>query len=100
MRAVGPTVGWASGSPAGGRVDARRPATGEAAAVLLVDLDGYTIGQAAGILRVHRGTVSRARTRALRKLRTPTPTSCHAADRMVSAETDPAGCRTWREATG
>jgi RNA polymerase sigma-70 factor (ECF subfamily) len=41
----------------------------EAAAVLLVDLDGYTIDQAADILGVHRGTVARARSRALDKLR-------------------------------
>jgi len=42
----------------------------QAAAVLLVDLDGYTIDQAAAILKVHRGTVSRARARALAALRT------------------------------
>ena len=42
---------------------------GEAAAVLLVDLDGYTIDQAADMLGVHRGTVARARGRALDKLR-------------------------------
>jgi RNA polymerase sigma factor (sigma-70 family) len=41
----------------------------EAAAVLLVDLDGYTIDQAADVLGVHRGTVARARCRALDKLR-------------------------------
>jgi RNA polymerase sigma-70 factor (ECF subfamily) len=41
----------------------------QAAAVILVDLDGYTIDQAAEILRLHRGTVSRARLRALDKLR-------------------------------
>ena len=41
----------------------------QAAAVLLVDLDGYTIDQAADILKVHRGTVSRARARALAALR-------------------------------
>jgi len=42
----------------------------QAAAVLLVDLDGYTIDQAAEILGVHRGTVSRARERALTRMRT------------------------------
>ncbi|WP_406282304.1 RNA polymerase sigma factor [Embleya sp. NBC_00896] len=42
----------------------------QAAAVLLVDLDGYTIDQAAEILGVHRGTVSRSRERALARLRT------------------------------
>jgi RNA polymerase sigma-70 factor (ECF subfamily) len=42
---------------------------GQAAAVLLVDLDGYTIDEAAAVLRVHRGTVSRARRRALAALR-------------------------------
>ncbi|MCO6010086.1 RNA polymerase sigma factor [Actinoallomurus purpureus] len=41
----------------------------QAAAVLLVDLDGYTIDEAADILGVHRGTVSRARARALLALR-------------------------------
>jgi RNA polymerase sigma factor (sigma-70 family) len=41
----------------------------EAAAVLLVDLDGYSIDQAADMLGVHRGTVARARGRALDKLR-------------------------------
>jgi RNA polymerase sigma factor (sigma-70 family) len=41
----------------------------QAAAVLLVDLDGYTIDEAAAILKVHRGTVSRARARALAALR-------------------------------
>ncbi|MET7303728.1 RNA polymerase sigma factor [Embleya sp. NPDC005575] len=41
----------------------------QAAAVLLVDLDGYTIDQAAEILGVHRGTVSRSRERALTRLR-------------------------------
>lgn len=42
---------------------------GQAAAVLLVDLDGYTIDEAAAALSVHRGTVSRARRRALATLR-------------------------------
>lgn len=41
----------------------------QAAAVLLVDLDGYTIDEAASVLGVHRGTVSRARHRALAALR-------------------------------
>lgn len=41
----------------------------QAAAVLLVDLDGYTIDQAADILGVHRGTVSRSRAHALAALR-------------------------------
>jgi RNA polymerase sigma factor (sigma-70 family) len=43
--------------------------TRQAAAVVLVDLDGYTLDQAAAILGVHRGTVSRARSRALAALR-------------------------------
>lgn len=43
--------------------------TKQAAAVLLVDLDGFTIDQAAQILRVHRGTVSRSRARALDLMR-------------------------------
>ncbi|WP_327189727.1 RNA polymerase sigma factor [Streptomyces xinghaiensis] len=42
----------------------------QAAVVVLVDLDGYTIDQAAEILRVHRGTAARHRERALGKLRT------------------------------
>lgn len=41
----------------------------QAAVVILVDLDGYTIDQAARILGIHRGTVSRSRHRALEKLR-------------------------------
>ncbi|MEZ0091971.1 RNA polymerase sigma factor [Streptacidiphilus sp. EB129] len=41
----------------------------QAATVILVDLDGYTIDQAAEILGLHRGTVSRSRARALDKLR-------------------------------
>jgi RNA polymerase sigma factor (sigma-70 family) len=47
----------------------RNLTTKQAAAVLLVDLDGCTIDQAAQILRVHRGTVSRSRARALDLLR-------------------------------
>lgn len=41
----------------------------QAGVVVLVDLDGYTIDQAAEILSLHRGTVSRTRRRALEKLR-------------------------------
>ncbi|WP_263168479.1 RNA polymerase sigma factor [Streptomyces sp. SCSIO ZS0520] len=41
----------------------------QAAVVILVDLDGYTIDRAAEILSVHRGTVARTRGRALRKLK-------------------------------
>jgi RNA polymerase sigma factor (sigma-70 family) len=41
----------------------------QAAVVLLVDVDGYTIDQAAEVLGLHRGTVSRSRRRALDKLR-------------------------------
>lgn len=51
-----------------GRLLAMLP-TRQAAAVLLVDLDGYTIDEAAEILGVHRGTISRGRARALEKLR-------------------------------
>jgi RNA polymerase sigma-70 factor (ECF subfamily) len=47
----------------------RHLSPGQAAAVLLVDLDGYTIDEAAAVLQVHRGTVSRARRRALAALR-------------------------------
>jgi RNA polymerase sigma-70 factor (ECF subfamily) len=47
----------------------RQLSVGQAAAVLLVDLDGYTIDEAASVLGVHRGTVSRARRRALHALR-------------------------------
>jgi RNA polymerase sigma-70 factor (ECF subfamily) len=41
----------------------------QASIVILVDLDGYTIDRTAEILRLHRGTVARARARALDKLR-------------------------------
>jgi RNA polymerase sigma-70 factor (ECF subfamily) len=41
----------------------------QAGVVVLVDLDGYTIDQAAGILGLHRGTVALTRRRALDKLR-------------------------------
>lgn len=41
----------------------------QAAIVLLVDVDGLTLDQTAEVLGVHRGTVARARGRALRKLR-------------------------------
>ena len=41
----------------------------QAGVVVLVDLDGYTIDQAARILGVHRGTVALTRRRALDKLR-------------------------------
>src|SRR3569833_3839285 len=44
-------------------------AASQAAAVALVDVDGYTIDQAAALLGVHRGTVSRSRVRALGRLR-------------------------------
>ncbi|MGW7299830.1 RNA polymerase sigma factor [Streptomyces sp. NPDC054829] len=42
---------------------------GQSAAVRLVDIEGYTIDQAAEILGVHRGTVSRARLRGHETLR-------------------------------
>ncbi|MFD5035431.1 RNA polymerase sigma factor [Streptomyces sp. NPDC058220] len=42
----------------------------QAGVVILVDLDGYTIDQAAKIMKVHRGTAARHRARALEKLRT------------------------------
>lgn len=41
----------------------------QAAAVLLVDLDGCTIDEAAAIMGVHRGTVARLRGRALERMR-------------------------------
>jgi len=41
----------------------------QAGVVVLVDLDGYTIDQAADLLGLHRGTVARTRRRALDKLR-------------------------------
>ncbi|UNO41416.1 RNA polymerase sigma factor [Streptomyces sp. MST-110588] len=41
----------------------------QAGIVILVDLDGYTIDQAAQIMRVHRGTAARHRARALTRLR-------------------------------
>lgn len=45
----------------------------QAGVVVLVDLDGYTIDQAAHILGLHRGTVARTRRRALDKLRGALP---------------------------
>ncbi|MBC9728202.1 RNA polymerase sigma factor [Streptomyces sp. TRM68367] len=47
----------------------RRLSSRQAGVVVLVDLDGYTIDQAARILKVHRGTAARHRARALEKLR-------------------------------
>lgn len=41
----------------------------QAGVVILVDLDGYTIDQAARIMKVHRGTAARHRARALASLR-------------------------------
>jgi RNA polymerase sigma factor (sigma-70 family) len=41
----------------------------QAGIVILVDLDGYTLDQAAKIMKVHRGTAARHRSRALDKLR-------------------------------
>ncbi|MET8680086.1 RNA polymerase sigma factor [Streptomyces sp. NPDC004647] len=41
----------------------------QAGVVILVDLDGYTIDQAAKIMKVHRGTAARHRARALDRLR-------------------------------
>ncbi|SDE01564.1 RNA polymerase sigma factor [Actinokineospora iranica] len=42
----------------------------EAAVVVLVDLDGHTLDEAAALLGVHKGTAHRNRLRALAKLRT------------------------------
>ncbi|MEC4016789.1 RNA polymerase sigma factor [Streptomyces sp. H27-D2] len=47
----------------------RRLSARQAGVVVLVDLDGYTIDQAAQIMQVHRGTAARHRARALDKLR-------------------------------
>jgi RNA polymerase sigma-70 factor (ECF subfamily) len=41
----------------------------QAAIVLLVDVDGYTLDQVAALIGRHRGTVARIRDRALKKLR-------------------------------
>ena len=41
---------------------------GQASAIRLVDIDGHSIDHAAVLLGVHRGTVSQARSRGLRKL--------------------------------
>ncbi|WP_245834042.1 RNA polymerase sigma factor [Streptomyces aidingensis] len=41
----------------------------QAGVMILMDLDGYTVDQAAKILGVHRGTAARARARALDTLR-------------------------------
>jgi RNA polymerase sigma-70 factor (ECF subfamily) len=74
--AVGPVrpAAWDGGV---GRRDAelevvrllRRLSYRQAGVVILVDLDGYTIDQAAEIMRVHRGTAARHRARALGRLR-------------------------------
>jgi RNA polymerase sigma factor (sigma-70 family) len=53
----------------------------QAGVVILVDLDGYTIDQAAKILGLHRGTVARTRRRALDKLRGALPQRPQHADR-------------------
>ncbi|MEI7033980.1 RNA polymerase sigma factor [Streptomyces pratensis] len=45
-----------------------RLSDGQAAAIRLVDIDGHSIDHAAALLGVHRGTVSRARWRGLRRL--------------------------------
>ncbi|MFJ1656857.1 RNA polymerase sigma factor [Streptomyces sp. NPDC088337] len=50
---------------------------GQSAAVRLVDVEGYTIDQAAEVLGVHRGTVSRARARGLSALRRKFLPTCH-----------------------
>ncbi|MDT0309344.1 RNA polymerase sigma factor [Streptomyces sp. DSM 44917] len=78
--AVGGAVGGVGVAPLDGGVERRvaeleavrllrQLSLRQAGVVILVDLDGYTIDQAADILRLHRGTVSRTRLRALRKLR-------------------------------
>ncbi|MEU5301851.1 RNA polymerase sigma factor [Streptomyces noursei] len=76
---AGPGAGGGSGEWDGGM--ARRHAELEAVRllgrlshrqagiVILVDLDGYTIDQAAKIMKVHRGTAARHRARALDRLR-------------------------------
>ncbi|MGM1064468.1 RNA polymerase sigma factor [Saccharothrix sp. Mg75] len=60
-------------SDAEGRHDAARLlgslSAKEAAVVVLVDLDGHTLDEAAELLGVHRGTAQRNRLRALTKLR-------------------------------
>lgn len=65
--------GQAPGNPVESRWEAERLLaalpTGQASAVRLVDVEGFTIDQAAKILGVHRGTVSRARLRGLEALR-------------------------------
>ncbi|QKW17672.1 sigma-70 family RNA polymerase sigma factor [Kitasatospora sp. NA04385] len=43
--------------------------TGQARALILVDLDGRTIDEAATLLGVHQGTISRLRARGLRRSR-------------------------------
>ncbi|MFJ9851298.1 RNA polymerase sigma factor [Streptomyces sp. NPDC101150] len=49
----------------------------QAGIVILVDLDGYTIDQAARIMKVHRGTAARHRARALDRLRAHLVASQH-----------------------
>jgi RNA polymerase sigma factor (sigma-70 family) len=67
-------IGWDGGlERRQGELEAVRLLRGlsarQAAVVILVDLDGYTLDQAAQIMRVHRGTAARHRTRALGALR-------------------------------
>ncbi|MEU8349185.1 MULTISPECIES: RNA polymerase sigma factor [Streptomyces] len=66
----------------------RRLTPRQAGVVILVDLDGYTIDQAADILRVHRGTAARHRARALGKLRAElgAPSAPARADRNSEGE--------------
>ncbi|MBW8486436.1 RNA polymerase sigma factor [Actinomadura parmotrematis] len=69
-----PTTGWDGGiADRDAELEVARLLSGltvrQRAAVLLVDLDGYTIDEAADLLGVHRGTVSRSRERALAALR-------------------------------
>lgn len=76
VRESGPLGSWEWDGGLAGRMSEleavdllRRLTARQASIVILVDLDGYTIDRAAEILRLHRGTVARARARALDKLR-------------------------------
>ncbi|MEW2546816.1 RNA polymerase sigma factor [Streptomyces sp. NPDC047002] len=78
---LAPAVAWDGGfERRQGELEAMRLLGGlsarQAAVVILVDLDGYTLDQAARIMRVHRGTAARHRTRALGALRAELTRSC------------------------
>ncbi|MER7107252.1 sigma factor-like helix-turn-helix DNA-binding protein [Streptomyces sp. NPDC000229] len=60
----------------------------QAGSMILVDLDGYTLDQAARIMGVHRGTVARTRARALDRLRRRIRAGLHAPPGTGSSPAD------------